>query len=232
MPRTVKEEDYTTRRNEIVDAAQALLYTRGFEQMSIQEILDAMHISKGAFYHYFHSKADLLEAIINRIEVEGDRVIRPIVEDPRLSALEKLELFFAAANRWKTGQLELMQALLRAWYMDENVMVRQKSTAAGLRWMGPLFTNLIEQGRCEGVFHIPDAAQASPVVLTLLVGMSDALAVLLLSGELSEEMAGRLEQTAQGYTTAIERVLGAAPGSLHLMDREMFRPWVQPEHKM
>ena len=49
MPRVVKEEDYAARRNEILDVARKLVYTRGYEQMSIQNILDALKISKGAF---------------------------------------------------------------------------------------------------------------------------------------------------------------------------------------
>ena len=53
MPRVVKEEDYAARRNEILDVARQLVYTKGYEQMSIQDILDALKISKGAFYHYF-----------------------------------------------------------------------------------------------------------------------------------------------------------------------------------
>jgi len=53
MPRVIKEEDYAARRNGILDAARQLVYTKGYEQMSIQDILDALKISKGAFYHYF-----------------------------------------------------------------------------------------------------------------------------------------------------------------------------------
>ena len=63
MARKVKEEDYASRRNEILDAARTLVYTKGYEQMSIQDILDALKISKGAFYHYFDSKPALLEAL-------------------------------------------------------------------------------------------------------------------------------------------------------------------------
>jgi AcrR family transcriptional regulator len=49
MARTVKEEEYAVKRKEIVDVAQRLVYTKGFDQMSIQDILDELHISKGAF---------------------------------------------------------------------------------------------------------------------------------------------------------------------------------------
>ena len=53
MPRIVNEVDYAARRKEILDVTRKLVYTKGYEQMSIQDILDSLNISKGAFYHYF-----------------------------------------------------------------------------------------------------------------------------------------------------------------------------------
>ena len=59
MARIVNKEEYEIRRNEILDAAQRLIYTKGYDQMSIQDILAESHISKGAFYHYFELQASL-----------------------------------------------------------------------------------------------------------------------------------------------------------------------------
>ena len=67
MARIVKEQAYAEKRNEILDVAQRLVYTKGYEQMTIQDILDDLQISKGAFYHYFDSKQALLEALIERM---------------------------------------------------------------------------------------------------------------------------------------------------------------------
>ena len=72
MPRVVKEDDYAARRNEILAVARKLVYTKGYEEMSIQDILDEMKISKGAFYHYFDSKPALLEALIDRMGDEAE----------------------------------------------------------------------------------------------------------------------------------------------------------------
>ena len=81
MARIVKEEEYTARRNEILDTALQLLYSKGYEKMTIQDILDKLQISKGAFYHYFGSKAEVLEALVERIlkasSNEGDVVLDP-----------------------------------------------------------------------------------------------------------------------------------------------------------
>ncbi len=48
MPRVVKE--HAVRRGEILDVAQRLVYTKGYEQMTIQDMLDDLQISKGAFF--------------------------------------------------------------------------------------------------------------------------------------------------------------------------------------
>src|SRR5215831_16667548 len=65
MARIVKEP--AVRRNEILDVAQRLVYTKGYEQMTIQDIVDDLQLSKGAFYHYFDSKQALLEALVQRL---------------------------------------------------------------------------------------------------------------------------------------------------------------------
>src|ERR1700719_1919309 len=55
------------RREAFLDVAQRLVETKGYEAMSIQDVLDALEVSKGAFYHYFHSKQALLEAVVERL---------------------------------------------------------------------------------------------------------------------------------------------------------------------
>ncbi len=102
MTRIVKT--HAVRRNEILDVAGRLIYTKGYEQMTIQDILDGLQISKGAFYHYFDSKQALLEAIIERMQQEVEQILLPIVQDQELSALEKLDRFFATASSWKTAR--------------------------------------------------------------------------------------------------------------------------------
>ena len=51
MARTLNLEAHAVRRDCFVDAAQRLIQVRGYEQLSIQDVLDEAHASKGAFYH-------------------------------------------------------------------------------------------------------------------------------------------------------------------------------------
>jgi TetR/AcrR family transcriptional repressor of nem operon len=55
--------------------------------MSIQDILDELKISKGAFYHYFDSKLALLDGLVERMMDEAVQLLQPIVEAADLPAV-------------------------------------------------------------------------------------------------------------------------------------------------
>ncbi|MDO8971527.1 MAG: TetR/AcrR family transcriptional regulator, partial [Saprospiraceae bacterium] len=126
MARVVKEQEYAARRNEILDVAARLVYTQGYEQMSIQNILDELKISKGAFYHYFPSKQILLEAMIERTHREVIAILTPIVQDPDLPALDKFNAFLNTITNWKNARKAMLLSLMRVLYSDDNVIVREK----------------------------------------------------------------------------------------------------------
>jgi AcrR family transcriptional regulator len=234
MPRVVNEEDFAVRRNEILDAAQRLVFTRGYEQMSIQDILDSMKISKGAFYHYFSSKPALLEALTERIEEEALTYLTPLLQDDQLCALEKLERFFNATASWKAANKAYLLALLHVWYHDDNAIVRQKMVIKGFKRLMPLLANVFRQGEREGVLQTPYTEQIGNVLMSLMLGMGDGTGQQLLRLDNDSSMEEReacyrdMVETITAYTQAIERVLGAAPGSMKFFDAEILREWVVP----
>lgn len=225
MARTVKEETYAVKRNEILDAAQRLVYTKGFDQMSIQDILDELQISKGAFYHYFSSKGDLLEALIERMRQEVEPVILPIVNDPDLPPLDKIHRFFDATARWKTARKDYLLSLLRIWYADENAIVRQKTTANVYKWFTPLLAGVVRQGAQEGVLATKFPDQAAEIILAMLQSLGDTFKDLLFGSEPQAEKMQRAAAVVAAYNDAMERVLGTPAGTLNLIDAETLNEW-------
>jgi AcrR family transcriptional regulator len=222
--RVVKEPG--TRRNEILDTAQRLIYTKGYEQMAIQDILNELQIAKGTFYHYFDSKQAMLEALIERMTEQALEVVSPIIHDQQLSALEKFRHFFDTSVRWKAQRKAFLIALLRVWYTDENVLVRQKVNAMAIQRMVPLLTIVIQQGVEEGILTTPFPEQAGKIVMELFLGLQDSLVHLLLQTEASHEILHRIETVVNVYSDALERVLGAPMGSLPLTDIHVFEEWM------
>jgi AcrR family transcriptional regulator len=225
MPRTVNEKEHALKRNQILDATQRLIYTKGYELMAIQDILDELKISKGAFYHYFDSKPALLEALIERIGQEALQLLTPIVQDEHLGALEKLQRYFDTAVQWKTAQKTFMIELLRVWYADHNAIVRQKMLAMWSKHALPLLTEIFHQGIREGVLNIPFPDQVGAILLSLIQGIGDAFAELLLARKPQGDALQRAERLIAAYNNALERMLGAPAGSLHLMDAESLKEW-------
>jgi TetR/AcrR family transcriptional repressor of nem operon len=223
MARVVKE--HAVRRNEILDVARRLVDTKGYEQMTIQDILDDLRISKGAFYHYFDSKQALLSALIERMGDQIEQLVLPIVHDPTLCALEKLQRVFDMLNRWKTARKEFFLALLRVWYADDNAIVRQKLRVAGVKSVAPWLSTIIRQGNQEGVFTTSYPDRMGEVVLSLLQDLGETLGELLLSFKSECDDMLRVESTVAAYTDALERVLGVPTGSLHLTDAETLKEW-------
>lgn len=233
MARVKKEEDYAQKRNEILDAAQRFIYTKGYEQMSVQDIVSALNISKGAFYHYFDSKPDLLNALIERIYTEAIAVILPILHDPALSAVEKLQAYFATITRWKTARRDYLMAILRVWYADENAIVRQKSNSAGLSLVAPHLTQVFEQGNAEGVFDISRPELVGQVVIATMRGLGDTMAEKILNldrpGVDREAVLNEVLAISTAYNTALERILSAPSGTFNLFDASAMRAWVYLE---
>lgn len=226
MPRVVKEDDYAARRNEILDIARGLVYTKGYEQMSIQDILDALKISKGAFYHYFDSKQALLDGLIERILDDAEQVLRPIVEAKDLSAIEKLRRYFDTAGRWKVSQKSFMLNLFRVWHADANAIMRQKQEAASIKRIAPMLTEIIQQGMNEGVFSTKYPEQFGNIFVGLSHGFEDKLVELLLVDHPPPDALQRLEALIGAYSDSMERILGAPPGSLPLGDIDMLKEWL------
>jgi AcrR family transcriptional regulator len=225
MARTVNEQEYAIRRNAILDMTQRLVYTKGYEQMAIQDILNELQMSKGAFYHYFDSKMALLEALIERMQQEAEQLLSPIVQDPHLGALEKFQRYIEAGVRWKTAQKAFLIELLRIWYSDHNAIVRQKMWATMSKRAMPLLMEIIHQGVREGVLNVAFADQVGTVVLSLIYGLGDAFAELLLSPDPHGDELYRAERLSAAYGDALERVLGAPTGSLKLIDAESLQQW-------
>jgi len=231
MPRVVIEEDYAARRNEILDVTRQLVYTKGYEQMSIQDILDALKISKGALYHYFGSKQDLLEALIDHMGEEAEAKFMLVMDDPSLPALEKLKRYFGDAIQWKASQKDFMLALLRVWYSDDNAIIRQKVLAKMLKWVAPPFSRVVRQGIAESVFSTEYPDETTEIIISMITSLGDKFGEVLLHGQSpplsGEERFRIIEQAVAAYTVAIERVLGAKAGSIELMDADSIRVWIE-----
>ena len=225
MARTVNATLRTVRRDAFLDVAQRLVQAKGYEAMSIQDVLDELEASKGAFYHYFDSKQALLEAVVERFADVAIADLAPVLNDPKLPALRKLERFFAGIARRKAEQKELMLAIIEIWNSDGNAIVREKLRRLTVSRMVPLLSAVINQGIDEGVFQVASPDEAATVFVSLMLGFQELANDYFIARQAGTITFAVVQRSVASFTEAFERILGIPKGSLTLTDESTLHFW-------
>lgn len=225
MARTLNPTVHAVRRDEILDVAERLIRTAGYDRMGIQDVQDELKVSRGAIYHYFRSKEAILEAVIERMTSAIVPLMEPIAADPAMRAVDKLRAVFATAGAWKAQRSDLLLALIRSWLAPGNDLVRFRANAAGMAAMTPMLEAIVTQGAAEGDFHVGSADDTASVLIALLTGSADALRVLVLDALDGRITLAQVERRMAAYDEAVERILGLKPGSFTFIDRSGLRTW-------
>jgi len=225
MARTLDLEAHAVRRDVFVDAAQRLIVTRGYEQFSIQDVLEISEASKGAFYHYFDSKGALVDAVVDRMADQATIVLEPILADPSLTAIEKLEGLFNGMARFKAERKDLVLGILRVWESDDNTVVREKLRRIVAARLVPWLERIVRQGVLEGSFSSRFPDQLPRVLATLVQGMSELASQLWVDRQTDAVSLEEVKRTFHAYHEAFERIVDARPGSLKLLDDPTIEFW-------
>lgn len=145
--RIVKEHD--VRKSEIIDTAERLFLIYGYSKCSVNQILDEIGIAKGTFYHYFKSKEEVLDAIVQRTaDIIGDRA-EAIVKERETPSIMKLLKVFMAMNI----QEEMDLTMLNEMHKPENALMHQKSLVAAVDALIPSLEAVVKEGIQAGEFE-------------------------------------------------------------------------------
>ena len=138
--RIVKEA--AERRNEILDVAERLFCTNGYDNTSTNDIRAEIGIARGTLYYHFKNKEDILDAMIARILDETIRRAENIALDESVPVLERLTKTVLAANvDTKTGSMILEQV-----HKPQNALMHAKMQEKLLSQLVPLFVKIKEDG--------------------------------------------------------------------------------------
>lgn len=84
----------------ILDVAYRLFMEKGYEHTSIQDIIGHLGgLSKGAIYHHFKSKEDILIAVADRMTADSNQLLAAIRDRRDLNGREKLKMIFRESIR-------------------------------------------------------------------------------------------------------------------------------------
>lgn len=215
------------KRVQILDAAEQLFFEKGYDRTSVQDLLDALSMSKGGFYHYFDSKEAVLRAVSER-RAEGrfERLSAELYA-PRRSPIDRLNLLLGMANLFETEDLRFAALMVKLCYVEGDASMRDHHRRILLDRLMPWLADVIDEGVRDGSFHARYPMEVGRLLLLLALD-ADEEACRILAGEPDNpDAAIRILELLNAWREAAERLIGAPYGSIRLFDASrMVADWM------
>lgn len=197
--RIVKEAN--ERKNEILDVAEELFATKGYDATSTNDILARIKIARGTLYYHFPSKESILDAIIERMSNRLMATAKSVAGNKDIPVVERIAKSVMSLNIESDIAVEVMEQV----HKPQNALMHQKMQEGLLKGIVPIISDLVREGIKEGIF-----ATEYPEQTTEMLMIYSSVAFDTANAQTDDQMMARVK----GFIYNIERLLNAAPGSM------------------
>lgn len=161
MVRIIKSPE--ERRTEIIDASCRLFLSKGYDNTTMKDVMEELKIAKGTIYHYFKSKDDLLDAVLEHVVDQEIDKLRRIFEESKGSALERLQqLVLQGASHSGDEHEQLLEHL----HQPSNAGMHIRMLAMMVEKEAPIYAELISLGCEEGTFSTDTPLECAEFLLS------------------------------------------------------------------
>jgi len=185
------------RKKELVDIAEKLFITKGYEQTAVSDIVKQAKVAQGTFYYYFKTKEEILDVITERFIKSNVEGYEEIANEKGSDALEKIIKIFQFSSSFRNNRRGLIQYL----HEDKNAHLHLKFERKLPVMMAEPLSKIIYQGIQEKIFNTPYPKEAAKA----FIGIS----AMVMQG-IYEIKQGSKEHTTMLLATIdfLERILG------------------------
>ena len=152
------------RKKMLLKIAYDLFLTKGYENTSVDEIIEKAQIAKGTYYYYFQSKEQMLEEVIDMMiknEVKmAEQIIRTDISVP--------QKIVGILTSMKPTEEE--QPIKNTLFKEENVLMHHKVRNKLIDTLTPLLSEVIKEGVNEGIFKCDNIPERVKMLLIISDG--------------------------------------------------------------
>ena len=178
----------------LLQIAYGLFISRGYENTSVDDIIEAAGIAKGTYYYHFESKEQTLEEVIGMMLDQEAEAARQVLGSD--APVPQKIAGIIASLRPRQEELPIEGALMK----PENALMHAKIKRRLIETVLPLLSEAVEEGIAQGIF----ACDNVPERVRML---------LVISNEIFDE--GQFTQRdIEVFIDITEKLLGAQPGTM------------------
>ena len=207
------------RKQEILQTAEQMFCRNGYEQTSVQDILDQLKTSKGSFYHHFESKEALLATVCSQRAYQSKDAVASDAAGQK-NAAGKLNCLLTGMIPFHDEKLSFILMLLPTFVLPEGKSLKTSYCESLRDAFFPDIRNAVAEGVDSGEMICDDPDLYSDMIITLVNRLWVSVCEIIIENERggNETDLYELLHMTEQYRTALERILTIPYGSLVLFD--------------
>lgn len=206
------------RRGQILDTAEKLFFEQGYGRTSIQDILDALRLSKGGFYHYFDAKETVLREICERKWVGRYERLCAEQASSRKNSVDKLNQLLSQCGLFEAEDERFAALLLKLCYRDRDASIRDHRRRVLIDGLQAQVNAVMLEGIRDGSMHARYPLGMGRVLLLLACDVNDEVCDILSGDPDNPDRMIQVVELLNTYREGVEQLCGAPFGSIQLFD--------------
>lgn len=199
MSRIRRQDEYDSKRLEIAKSSVELLDKIGYEQFSVNKVISEAGITKGAFFHYFKSKNDLIETVVNIILEPMSKALEEIAMDSEIEPKQKILNMAKAVGKIKDEHKHTTQQLVRLLQKQENKQIAEIVVEKSIELFLPLYEHVLVEGNRTGDFNIPHPHGSAFIYFNTLAALNKEIGKVMTSPACDEKMLFQLKEKSNAF---------------------------------
>lgn len=222
------------RKAAILDAATRILMTQSWEAVTVADLLKAIGISKGGFYHHFSSKDDVLAAVVLRLADDSIAAGQAGLARPPADPVARFSMFLADSARWELTHAAKIAAIVHMALKAGNESLFMKLAAETKHRRLPLIRALLQEGIDRSAFQIVDVELTADLLMRVARGRWPTfLRARRIADEGDRDTGwGMIRDRVQAEESLTNRLLGLDDGAVRLAPLDEYAALLDPQREL
>lgn len=149
----------------ILETATRLFSEKGFENVKVEDVVKEVGVTRGAFYHYFKSREELISSVMYKSFNDSNPFIL-VQKQEGLNALEKLRFLFKLDLRPRLDMSDSLRSEMQK--LADNSVIFKNELLTQVNVVAPYVEKLLLEGNEDGSTTVKYPKQVSQIISMLI----------------------------------------------------------------